>query len=125
MRKKITIIALALIVSIAMPLAVSAADTSMFGRVKNVANGVYNISNTSNTTLAELVGTVVAAFISLLGVIFIVLFIYAGYRWMMARGNEQNVTESKNIMQRAVIGLIIVIASYAIWDFIAEYLIRR
>jgi|WetSurMetagenome_2_1015567.scaffolds.fasta_scaffold19938_4 hypothetical protein len=68
------------------------------------------------------VGTVIGAILSFLGVIFFVLIFYGGLRWMMASGNEQEVETAKKIIVAATIGLIIVLAAYAITAFIGEQL---
>src|SRR3989339_514292 len=73
---------------------------------------------TLSCLIAVLVGTVVKAFLSLLGIIFIGLVIYGGYNWMTARGDEAKVNKAKEVIQNAVIGLIITISAYAIWDFV-------
>jgi cbb3-type cytochrome oxidase subunit 3 len=64
--------------------------------------------------LPQKIGEIIQAFLSFLGVIFLVLMIYGGYAWMMARGNEQEVVKAKNIITNAIIGLVIVLAAYAI-----------
>lgn len=71
------------------------------------------------STLAKIIGIVIQAFLGLLGVIFLVYMLYAGYNWMIAQGEEEKVTKAKDTIQRAIIGLIIVIAAYAIsaWVF--------
>jgi len=65
-------------------------------------------------TLARIIGVVIQAFLSLLGIIFVVLMIYAGYNWMMAQGEEDKVVKAKDTLKRAVIGLVITIGAYAI-----------
>jgi len=86
--------------------------------LKNLGSaGGYDTSG-GDTQISEMAGTIVSAALGLLGVVFIILFIFGGYKWMMARGNEQDVEESKDIMKNAVIGLIIVVGAYAIWSFI-------
>ena len=65
-----------------------------------------------------LVATVISAVLGLLGVIFIVLMVYAGFLWMTARGNEDQVKKAVGIIQTAIIGLIIVIAAYSITYFV-------
>ncbi len=72
-------------------------------------------------TLAEIIGTVIKAFLSFLGVIFLILMIYGGYIWMLARGNEQEVARAKNIIRNALIGLIIVLAAYAITILVSKF----
>src|SRR3989339_509440 len=42
----------------------------------------------------------------------------AGYNIKTARGDEAKVNKAKDVIQNAVIGLIITISAYAIWDFV-------
>lgn len=72
--------------------------------------------------MSALVATVIKAFISLLGIIFVILIIYAGYSWMTAAGDEAKVTKAKDTLQRAVIGLIIIVAAYSITFFVFQSL---
>lgn len=77
------------------------------------------------TTLATTLGIIISIALSILGVIFIFIVIMSGYQWMTAQGNEQSVTKAKDSMTRAVIGLIVVISSYAIWTFIKNAFITK
>lgn len=52
--------------------------------------------------------------LSLLGTIALVLVVYAGFLWMTAGGNEEQVTKSKTLLFQAVIGLAIILMSYGI-----------
>lgn len=82
-------------------------------------NAPYQAISQGTNDLASIVGVVIQAFLGLLGVIFLVYMLYAGYNWMIAQGDEEKVTKAKETIQRAIIGLIIVIAAYAIsfWVF--------
>jgi len=64
------------------------------------------------------IGLVLNLIFSFLGVIAISLFFYSGFTWMTARGNEAQVEKAKNNFFNALIGLIIIIASYGITAFI-------
>ena len=75
-----------------------------------------------NNTPQQVVGTVIGAILSLLGVIFFLLIFYGGILWMMAQGNESEVEKAKQIIIAAVIGLIIVLSAYAITTFIGQRL---
>ena len=85
----------------------------------------YETSGISQTTISSIAGTAVSVFLSILGIIFIVLMLYGGYLWMMARGNEEQLTKAKELIQAAVIGLIIIVAAYAISFFIFNWLTPR
>lgn len=60
--------------------------------------------------------------LGLLGIIALVIIIAAGFRWMTANGDEEKVTESRKQLTNAVIGLIIILASFAIATFIISQL---
>lgn len=79
----------------------------------------YNTEGASSR-MFSVVSTVINIALSLLGVIFLLLIIYAGYLWMTARGNEQQAEKAKDIIVRAVIGLVVVLAAYAISVFVVE-----
>ena len=61
---------------------------------------------------------IIAAFLSLLAIIFIILVIIAGYNWMTAAGDDQKVTKAKETIQKAIIGIIIIAMAYAITQFV-------
>ncbi len=48
--------------------------------------------------------------------------LYAGYNWMTAQGEEEKVTKAKDTLKRAIVGLIIIVASYAISIFVMSRL---
>ncbi|MBU0722585.1 pilin [Patescibacteria group bacterium] len=96
------------------------ADNAVLDKLEKVGSldaGPY--AKAEETTISTIVGTAVSAFLGLLGVIFLVLIIYAGFNWMTAAGEEEKVTKAKDTLRRAVIGLIIIIGAYAIsfWVF--------
>ena len=70
--------------------------------------------------LVQTIGEATKVLLRFLGVIFLLLMIYGGYIWMMAAGNETQVEKAKNIIKNAAIGLIIVLAAYAITYFIID-----
>lgn len=70
------------------------------------------------TDVSVFVGNIIKAVLALLGVIVLIFMVYGGYLWMMSGGNDQMVKKSKDILINAVIGLIIVLAAYAITTFV-------
>lgn len=73
-----------------------------------------------NTDIATVVGNVILAILTIIGVIFIVLIVYGGFRWMLAQGEEQKITEARNLIFQSTLGLIIVLAAYAISTFVVS-----
>lgn len=62
---------------------------------------------------ARMIGMIIGALLAFLGVIFLVLMIRAGIRWMLARGNESEIEGAKATIRSAIFGLLIVALSYA------------
>ena len=52
------------------------------------------------------------------GIISVVMLIYGGIRYIISGGDQKKVTDAKNTILYAIIGLIIAILSYAIVNFI-------
>ena len=77
----------------------------------------------SSKTFPQIVGGYIKAAVGLLGVILVVLIIYAGFLWMTAAGNEDKVKKAKGILSNAVVGLILVFAAYAITDWVISAII--
>ncbi|MFA5644496.1 MAG: hypothetical protein WC928_03155 [Patescibacteria group bacterium] len=76
-------------------------------------------------SLARNLGIIVNAALSLLGIIFIILIVYAGIQWMTAGGNEEAVKKAQGKIKDAIIGLVITISAYAIWNLIDRFIISR
>lgn len=60
------------------------------------------------------VSRIIVVVLGFLGVIFIVLAVYAGFLYMTAAGNEEKTTKALDMLRNAVIGLIIVLMAWAI-----------
>lgn len=67
---------------------------------------------------------VVRRFLEFLGIIFLILIIWGGYKYMMAQGNEEKATEGLDQIKQGVIGLIIMLAAYSITLYVTEYIKR-
>ena len=85
---------------------------------KSQINTTYNTDFLA-TKVGQLIGTVLA----FVGVLFLILMIYAGLMWMTAGGNEQTVDKSKTLIINAIIGLVIVLAAYGLTSFVGNNLI--
>ena len=75
-------------------------------------------SQSLTTTVPTAIGKIVGAGLAFIGVLFFGLVIYGGLLWMTARGNEQQVEKAKDLIVAAIIGLVIVLAAYAITSYI-------
>ena len=97
--------------------------SSVMNNLESVARGSYDV-NTNENTLLDNIATIIQVVLGLLGTIFVILMIYAGILWMTAGGNDTQVKKAQNIIQRAAIGLFIVVLAYAITYFILNVVFR-
>ncbi len=65
------------------------------------------------TTLASIINTI----LGLLGIVAVVLVLYAGFLWMTAAGNDEKIGTAKKILSAGIFGLIIIFSAYAIAQF--------
>ena len=63
-------------------------------------------------------------FLTFLGLVFLVLIILSGYKWMISNGNEEEIKKAKGQLIAAIIGMFIVLSSYALLNFIYKMSIR-
>ena len=68
----------------------------------------------------DIVVDLIKVFLGFLAIIFLILVITAGFKWMTAGGNENQIKEAKSTLSKAIIGLIIILAAYSITEFVIE-----
>lgn len=66
------------------------------------------------------VGLILTIFFSIIGIIFLVLIVLSGVKWMTAQGNTSRVDQAKDTITKAITGLIITLAAYGITYFVIK-----
>lgn len=87
--------------------------------------GKAGYTDTSELSFGQKAGSIINIALSFLGVIFLVLMVYAGYLWLTARGEDEPISKSKKIMAEAVIGFVLVIGAYSITSLILPKILER
>ena len=72
----------------------------------------------SNVPLGVIAATIIQAFLGLLGIIFLILIIISGFKWMTAAGNEEQIKKSQATIKNSIIGIIIILTAYAITYYV-------
>lgn len=96
------------------------AANSILGRLRNVAtgdNGAYE-ANTGPDSAIEYASVVISVLLALLGIVFLYYMIYGGFIWMTAAGDKEKTKRAGAMIRNAIIGLLLVVGSYAIWTFV-------
>jgi len=81
--------------------------------VNNGLNGVLSVDDPR--TIA---GRIINIVLGFLGIIAVGIIIAAGFIWMTSGGDEEKLSKAKKLLKNGVIGLIIILASWAIATFI-------
>lgn len=90
-----------------------------FGLEETAGKGGYD---TAPRDVYSMIGNITNAAFATVAFIFFALTVYAGLRWITARGKEDLIEKAKGTMETAIIGLIIVALSYAIASFVINRL---
>ncbi|MBU0731726.1 pilin [Patescibacteria group bacterium] len=74
---------------------------------------------------ASITFAVINAVLVFLGVLTLVLIIYAGFLWMIGSrsGKEAEINNAKKILKGAIIGLVVVLVSYSLSQYIFNTLV--
>lgn len=76
----------------------------------------------SQRDLPSVVASIIRVVLSLLGLITIIIVLMGGFYWMTAGGNEDRVKQGKKWIINGIIGLAIVLASFALSKFVVNAL---
>lgn len=77
-------------------------------------NQAAGLPGSDDISVLDIVFGIINALLGLLGLFFVILMIYAGFIYMTAQGDDKKVEKAKAIIKNAVIGVAIILLSYAI-----------
>lgn len=91
-------------------------------QIENSAEDVATAAGLSTSSVLDILGTLINVFLSLLGVVFLLLVLYAGFLWMTAGGDDKQVEKARKMLINATVGLVITLSAYAITTFIVNWI---
>ena len=68
------------------------------------------------------IGKIINVALSMLGIVALVIVLFGGFKWMTAGGNDEQVTEARKIIISGIVGLAVILSSYAIAQFVLNQL---
>lgn len=83
----------------------------------------YQVGQTAEAGVVNVIIAVINMALAITGVIFLAYIVYAGYMWMIARGDSDQAEKAKGTITHAVIGLAIVLCSYAIANYVVPAIV--
>lgn len=68
--------------------------------------------------LKDTITQVLNVLLGFLGIIAVIVILLGGFKWMTAAGNEEKVGEAKKLLGAGIVGLVIILAAYAIATYV-------
>lgn len=75
-------------------------------------------------SLVETIALIIRIALGFLGIIAVVIILLGGFKWMTSGGNDEEVKGAKKLIFSGIIGLVIVIAAYAIAAFVIDSIVN-
>ena len=128
--KKVVVLAMALLVLTPVMAFSLPALAATSGNVLNPW-GSDTLKNNLQTTTGlgardprDIAASVIQIILGFLGIVAVIIILLGGFKWMTAGGNEDKVGEAKKLIMAGIIGLIIIIAAFAIATFVLNSLLQ-
>ena len=94
----------------------------------NAANLAANVGESAGLgqpkPLTAIVGSIINVVLGFLGIVLLGYLLFAGFQWMTAGGDSGQVDKAKGMIKNAIIGLIVIVAAFAISTFVLGSLVN-
>ncbi len=122
-----TLTVVAMAASIAMPMSALAAENpfqTAGTKVQSVGTAAGITTGTDENALLNMIGNIINVILGFLGVLLLFYILWAGFLWMTAGGEKAKVEQATAMIRNAIIGLIIIVAAFAISTFVLSKLVQ-
>ncbi|MBU0722589.1 pilin [Patescibacteria group bacterium] len=72
----------------------------------------------------EIAASIINVILGFLGIVAVIIILLGGFKWMTAGGDEEKAGEARKLITSGIIGLIIIIAAFAIATFVLDSLLK-
>jgi hypothetical protein len=100
---------------------------AVFARTNRIIEGLEVIEEPlalGSKDLRLIITDVINQVIGLLGILAVLIILYAGLVWMTAGGNDEKIAKAKKITVSGLIGLVIILTSYSLANFVLNSLLN-
>lgn len=80
------------------------------------------VGQKGTTEVTGLINIVIKAALGIIGGLTLLMFVWGGFQWLTSAGNPEKVSAGSQTMIWAVIGVVLVLASYILLSTFLEYL---
>ncbi len=90
-----------------------------------VSTGINSVGNTGGgTNLPAIIKTIVNILLFVIGAVAVIMIVVGGIKYVTSNGDSSAVTNAKNTIFYAVIGLIVAVMAYAIVNFVVTQFVK-
>jgi hypothetical protein len=79
---------------------------------------IQNFTGLGTTSPEDVTVNIINVSLGFLALIAVIIILYAGFTWMTAAGNDDKISRAKQMLFAAVVGLLIIMAAWAITLFV-------
>lgn len=114
----------ALAFSYSLPALAATADTLNPWGTDTLKENIKNTTGLGERDPRDIAASVIRVILGFLGIVAVIIILLGGFKWMTAGGNEDKTGEAKKLITAGIIGLVIIIAAFAIATFVLNSLIQ-
>jgi len=94
---------------------------SASGQMTNITFGSGKLINPLNANgIPAVIKNVISKFLTIVGAIALLMFVYGGFRWLTSAGNEKSIEAGRDILLWATVGLLLTFLSYILVGFVLQ-----
>jgi cysteine-rich repeat protein len=79
-------------------------------------------SGLASGSLVLMIARAIRTFLGFLGIVAVIVVLYAGFLWVTAGGEEEKIAKAKKVLKNGLIGLLIMLSSFTIAQFVLSRL---
>lgn len=88
----------------------------------NLHGDVRTRTGLGNQDPRNIAANIINVILGFLGILAVVIILLGGFKWMTAAGNDDKVAEARKLIVAGVIGLVVILAAYAVAAFVLQQL---
>ena len=81
--------------------------------------------NLGDKPLQDTIAGIINIALGFLGILTTLIILFGGFKWMTSYGSSDKIDEAKKLISAGVIGLVLVLVSYAVAQFVLRSLIKE
>jgi len=93
---------------------------TMANAVASLGIELPNSTGLGTRDIKDTITQVLNVLLGFLGIIAVIIILLGGFKWMTAMGEEEKVGEAKKLISAGIVGLVVILAAYAIAKYVIE-----